>query len=821
MGQVFNLPAWLDAILPHPLNTASWPEPHPCIIHSRATRTDVGSKLDRSLVRQIVPEVFQLTISMNNRLLAAALFLFTANCAIAQQASTEKLSVESIYGDKAIAAKSFNSAWATEGHSYAVQENSAEQPEGDEKDKAKDIVWQDAVTGDKEILVKSSQLIPADSNKPLSVSSYEVSADRSHVLIYTNTKRVWRQNTRGDYWVLNLATGKLQKVGSGRPESSLMFAKFSPNGKSVAYVYDRNIYVEDIKAQIVVPITKTDGPHIINGTSDWVNEEELSIRDGFRWSPDGSQIAYWQFDTTGVPEMTMIDNTADRYPKLITFPYPKAGQQNSSCRIGVANLATDKTSWVPLAGDPKEHYVARIEWAPKKEGLSAELIVQQLNRLQNTNRVLRWNSATEETSEIFVERDDAWVDVHDEMFWLSDGKHFTWASEQDGWRRIYLVDSSTGARTPVTPANIDAIELVAIDDASQLAYVIASPENATQRYLYKANLDGSGWQRLSPESQPGTHSYRLSADSKFAVHTYSSLTTVPTTDLVSLTDHKTVRVLEANEKLVEHVAKHCTALASFQQVEIEDGVKLDSWVIQPAEIEPGKKYPLLIYVYGEPAGTTVVDRWMGSSYEWYQMLAQQGYVVMSFDNRGTPAPRGRDWRKSIYRKIGINASIDQAAAVRKVLADNAHLDPSRVGVWGWSGGGSMTLNAMFRYPDLYSTGISIAPVPDQLGYDTIYQERYMGLPSDNPDGYKDGSAIHICDQLKGKLLLIHGTGDDNCHYATMEQLIDKLIEHNKQFDMLSYPNRTHAIREGKNTTLHLRTLMTNYLHTNLPAGPRE
>lgn len=821
MGQVFNLPAWLDAILPHPLNTASWPEPHPCIIHSRATRTDVGSKLDRSLVRQIVPEVFQLTISMNNRLLAAALFLFTANCAIAQQASTEKLSVESIYGDKAIAAKSFNSAWATEGHSYAVQENSAEQPEGDEKDKAKDIVWQDAVTGDKEILVKSSQLIPADSNKPLSVSSYEFSADRSHVLIYTNTKRVWRQNTRGDYWVLNLATGKLQKVGSGRPESSLMFAKFSPNGKSVAYVYDRNIYVEDIKAQIVVPITKTDGPHIINGTSDWVNEEELSIRDGFRWSPDGSQIAYWQFDTTGVPEMTMIDNTADRYPKLITFPYPKAGQQNSSCRIGVANLATDKTSWVPLAGDPKEHYVARIEWAPKKEGLSAELIVQQLNRLQNTNRVLRWNSATEETSEIFVERDDAWVDVHDEMFWLSDGKHFTWASEQDGWRRIYLVDSSTGARTPVTPTNIDAIELVAIDDASQLAYVIASPENATQRYLYKANLDGSGWQRLSPESQPGTHSYRLSADSKFAVHTYSSLTTVPTTDLVSLTDHKTVRVLEANEKLVEHVAKHCTALASFQQVEIEDGVKLDSWVIQPAEIEPGKKYPLLIYVYGEPAGTTVVDRWMGSSYEWYQMLAQQGYVVMSFDNRGTPAPRGRDWRKSIYRKIGINASIDQAAAVRKVLADNAHLDPSRVGVWGWSGGGSMTLNAMFRYPDLYSTGISIAPVPDQLGYDTIYQERYMGLPSDNPDGYKDGSAIHICDQLKGKLLLIHGTGDDNCHYATMEQLIDKLIEHNKQFDMLSYPNRTHAIREGKNTTLHLRTLMTNYLHTNLPAGPRE
>lgn len=756
--------------------------------------------------------------------LAQTLLIFVTvctNCSIAQETKSPELSLETIYGSKKVSAKTFNSAWAIEGHNYAVQEDSAEQPEGDAEGSAKDIVWLDAVTGDKEILVKSSQLVPAGSEKPLKVSSYEFSADRSHVLIYTNTKRVWRRNTRGDYWVLNLATGVLQQVGNGRPESSLMFAKFSPNGKTVAYVHDRNIYVEDIKAQIVVPITKTDGPHIINGTSDWVNEEELSIRDGFRWSPDGSQIAYWQFDTTGVPEMTMIDNTADRYPKLITFPYPKAGQQNSSCRIGVANLATDETNWVPLMGDLHEHYVARIEWAPKTGDRPQQLVLQHFNRLQNTNRVLIWDPETQLTRTIFVEKDEAWVDVHDEMFWLPDGKQFTWASEQDGWRRIYLIDSATGARTPVTPANLDAIELLDVDDDKQLAYVMASPGNATQSYLYKVSLDGSDWQRLSPKSQPGTHSYRISEDSKFAVHTYSSLTTPPVIDLISLPDHKSVRVLEANEKLTEYVKTQCTARAGFQQVEIEDGVKLDSWVIQPATIEPGKKYPLLIYVYGEPAGTTVVDRWTGSNFLWYQMLAQQGYVVMSFDNRGTPAPKGREWRKSVYRKIGINAPVDQAAAVKKILADNNHLDSERVGIWGWSGGGSMTLNAMFRYPDLYSTGISVAPVPDQLGYDTIYQERYMGLPSDNADGYKNGSAIHICDQLKGKLLLIHGTGDDNCHYATMEQLIDKLIEHNKPFDMMSYPNRTHAIREGKNTTLHLRTLMTDYLNNHLPAGPAQ
>ena len=741
--------------------------------------------------------------------------------AFSQQVDSPRLSVDSIYGDEKNAAKTFDSAWAIEGHSYAVQEDSAEQPEGDEKASAKDIVWLDAVTGDKEILVKTSQLVPAGSKKPLKVASYEFSADRSHVLIYTNTKRVWRRNTRGDYWVLNLQTSKLRKLGGDRPESSLMFAKFSPDGGSVAYVHDRNIYMEDIPSHTIKALTQTASPHLINGTSDWVNEEELSIRDGFRWSPDGRKIAYWQFDTTDVPEMTMIDNTSGLYPKQITFTYPKAGQKNSACRVGVVDVATAKSSWVPLSGDLREHYVARIEWAPKTDDRPSQLVLQHFNRLQNTNRVLMWDPTTRETRRIFVEKDDAWVDVHDEMFWLPDGKQFTWASEQDGWRRIYLVDSSTGTRKPVTPPNVDAIELLAVDDSKQLAYVIASPENATQQYLYKVSLDGSGWQKISPESQFGTHSYRVSADNEFAVHTYSNLTTPPVIDLISLPDHKSVRMLEDNKELAEYVKSQCTAQAGFQQVEIEDGVSLDSWVIQPATIETGKKYPLLIYVYGEPAGTTVVDRWTGSNFLWYQMLAQQGYVVMSFDNRGTPAPKGREWRKSIYRKVGINAPIDQAAAVRKVLADNDYLDPQRVGIWGWSGGGSMTLNAMFRYPDLYSTGISVAPVPNQLGYDTIYQERYMGLPADNPDGYKNGSAIHICDQLKGKLLLIHGTGDDNCHYATMEQLIDKLIEHNKPFDMMSYPNRTHAIREGKNTTLHLRTLMTDYLHAHLPSGPVE
>lgn len=765
----------------------------------------------------------QTTNTMNTKLLTTSvilLFVPWVNVTFAQDADIKELTLESIYGTKQYSAKTFSPEWSTDGHTYAIQQDADVQPSTDEDVKHKDIVLLDAVTGEREVLVSSAQLVPEGSTKPLAVSSYSFTADASQVLIFTNTKRVWRQNTRGDYWVLNRITGSLHQLGGDRPEASLMFAKFSPDGKSVAYVHDRNIYIEDVKSRDIRAITTTTTKHIINGTSDWVNEEELSIRDGFRWSPDGSQIAYWQFDTTGVPEMTMIDNTASRYPELITFTYPKAGQKNSACRIAVVDVVTADTSWIPLEGDPNQHYVARVEWVPSREGRPAELIMQRLNRLQNTNRVMMWNSDTKQTRQLLVEEDDAWVDVHDEMFWLSDDQRFTWASERDGWRRIYLIDSSTGKRQAITPPNLDAIELLAVDNQKQLAYVIASPDNATQLYLYKVKLDGSGWGRISPETQSGSHSYRISADRKFAVHTFSSLTSPPITDLVALPSHRSIRVLEANEELVADVSRLCTSKAEFQKVEIEDGVQLDSWVIQPAKLERGKKYPLLIYVYGEPAGTTVKDRWMGSTYLWYQMLAQQGYIVMSFDNRGTPAPKGRDWRKCIYRKIGIDAPVDQAAAVRKVLADNAYLDPQRVGIWGWSGGGSMTLNAMFRYPDLYSTGISIAPVPDQLGYDTIYQERYMGLPSDNAEGYKDGSAIHICDQLEGNLLLIHGTGDDNCHYATMEQLIDKLIGHNKSFEMMAYPNRTHAIREGKNTTLHLRTLMTNYLLKNLPPGPQ-
>ena len=362
--------------------------------------------------------------------------------------------------------------------------------------------------------------------------------------------------------------------------------------------------------------------------------------------------------------------------------------------------------------------------------------------------------------------------------------------------------------------------VLAVDEKSRWLYFIASPDNPAQRFLYRIGLDGKGLKRLSPANQPGSHSYNISPDAQWAVHSFSSFADPPASNFIKLAAHKTVRGLESNKGLREKLGKLKQPATEFFRVKIADDVEVDAYAVLPPDLDKTKKYPLLVYVYGEPAGQTVVDRWGGSGGMWHRMLAQQGYIVMSFDNRGTTAPRGNAWRKCVYRQVGILAAEDQATAVKQVLKDRPYIDAKRVGVWGWSGGGSMTLNAMFKFPDLYHTGISIAPVPNQRLYDTIYQERYMGLPKDNTEGYKNGSPITYAKQLKGKLLLIHGTADDNVHYQGMEKLIDELIAHNKKFEMLSYPNRTHSIREGKNTALHLRMVMTDFLKNNLPVDPR-
>ncbi len=368
----------------------------------------------------------------------------------------------------------------------------------------------------------------------------------------------------------------------------------------------------------------------------------------------------------------------------------------------------------------------------------------------------------------------------------------------------------------MTNREFDVIRVLHIDEKGGFVYFLASPEKPTQRCLYRASLRASSsFERLTPTEEPGWHDYQFSKEGDRAIHTYSRFGSPPRAKLISIPDHKVIRTLAANDKLSDAVEKLARTPVEFFRADNGSGVKLDGWLMKPANFDPTKKYPLLFHVYGEPAGQEVVDRWTGNQYLWHLMLTQQGYAVACVDNRGTPCPRGRDWRRSVFRKIGTFASEDQAAAARELLK-RPYLDPLRVGVWGWSGGGSMTLNLMFRYPDLYRTGMSVAPVPDMRLYDTIYQERYMGLPQDNEADYKLGSPITHAAGLKGNLLIVHGSGDDNVHYQGTEKLVDKLVELNKPFTLMAYPNRTHSINEGKNTTRHLYGLLTRYLNDNLP-----
>lgn len=719
------------------------------------------------------------------------------------------LTLERIYGKSEFNARGFSARWLDDEEAYVTVDAA--------KGGGQQIVKHDAASGRKTVLVTAADLTPSLRDAPLRIDGYTFSKDRSRVLIYTNSKRVWRRNTRGDYWVIDRSSHEATKLGGDAQPSSLMFAKFSPDGKQVAYVRDNDIFVEELSTHRITQLTHRESSNIINGTFDWVYEEELFLRDGFRWSPDGKRIAFWQLDTSGVREVTLVHNLDGLYPKPQKIKYPKAGETNAASRIGVVSIATGNIKWLSVPGDPRNHYIARMDWAERAD----EIVLQQLNRLQNTNRVMLANTSRDSVYTIYEEKDDAWVNIHDELKWLDDGKQFTWVSEDDGWRHVRTISRSGTNRRTVTAGEYDVIRMLHVDEAHRWCYFLASPDNPTQRYLYRVRLDGSSPQRITPPDQTGMHSYQISPSFRYAIHSRSSFGSPPVVELIRLPSHDVVRTLVDNKRLREKVDKLRLGKTEFFRVDIGDGVELDGWCIEPPDCDKSKKYPLLIHVYGEPAGQTVLDRWGGSGYLWHQMLAQQGYVVMSFDNRGTPAPRGRAWRKAVYRQVGILAPQDQAAAVQAVLKERTYLDADRIGIWGWSGGGSMSLNAIFKYPDLYSTAISIAPVPNQRFYDTIYQERYMGLPKDNVDGFLNGSPVNFAHQLKGNLLLVHGTGDDNCHYQGTEALIDELIRHNRPFTMMAYPSRSHGIGEGKNTTRHLRELMTSFLHQHLPARDRQ
>lgn len=694
------------------------------------------------------------------------------------------------------------SPWVDGGKGYTATERN---PKG-----GSDIVRYDTATGKREVLMTAEQLTPPQLGKPLEFSGYVSSADGKRMLFATDGRMTMIRKTANDYWVLDKTDNTWFKLG-GKSTTGLLHAKLSPDGTRAAYVRENNIYVEDIRSGAIKQLTTDGSPLIINGTSDYVYEEEFSVRDAFEWSPDGQKIAYFQFDENGVPEFALINYTDTLYPVITKYAFPKPGQTNPAVRIGVVSAAGGPTVWIKTFGDPRNTYIARMDWA----GSPQELILQHLNRAQNTNNVLLANAETGDVRQLFRDQDEAWVNVNNTFVWLEKGKRLLFTSERDGWRHAYAVSRDGQARL-ITTEPFDLLSISAVDEAGGWLYYIASPQNATQRYLYRSRLDGTGkTARVTPADALGTHTYSISPDCRWAFHSYSTFDSPGISDIIQLPEHRPVRVTQDNADLKAKVAPMLAGRTELFQVDIGDGVKLDGWLIRPSKFDPSKKYPIIITVYGEPASTTVNDSWGGSNRILMAALADDGYLLASFDNRGTPAPKGRAWRKVAYGSVGVLASKEQAAALRALAVSHPYVDLTRVGVFGWSGGGSMTLNLMFRSPELYKVGVAGAPVPDQTLYNSIYQERYMGLLPDNAEKYKAGSPIAHAEGLQGKLLIIHGTGDDNVHFQGTQRLLNRLIDLNKQFSFMEYPNRRHGI-----SGIHLDTLRYGFLEQYLPAGGR-
>jgi len=718
--------------------------------------------------------------------------------------------------------------WFDDGNSYITMEPAA-------GGHGLDLVQYDAATSkNREVLITAVQLTPQGAKEPLQIAGLSWSKDNQRVLIFTNTRRVWRTNSRGDYWFFDRTTGKLKKLGGGAPEASLMYAKFNPDATQAAYIKDNDVYVEDLASGDIKRLTDDGTSLIINGGSDWVNEEELGLHDCFRWSPDGKRIAFWQFDLHGVGDFALkYDLGKERevvtdipyaqtgpYPVIMKVPYPLAGTTNSAVRVGVVSAdSTGGVQWMGIPGDSRQNYIARMQWAD-----NTTLLIQQLNRLQNTDNYLIAEVVSGTVHQMWSDHDDAFIGVGfgglPEAQPIHGGRQFLVVSEKDGWMHVWAIDRS-GHETLVTHGAMDATGIEGIDEKGGWLYFIASPDNATQRYLYRSRLDGSGDPvRATPGNFVGVNTYNISPNGRYAFHSFSSFDDPGLRELVSLPEHQLVRSINDNTEYKQKIAQFLTPPAEFFRVDAGDGVMVDGWMIKPPNFDPSRKYPVLVNVYGEPAGQTTLDRWGGNGTLFHRYIASLGYLVVSFDNSGTPAPRGRAWRKAIYGDVGVLSSKQQAQALRSLGKVDPFVDLDRVAVWGWSGGGTNTLNLMFRSPDLYKVGMAVAAVPDQRLYDTIYQERYMGLPQDNVEGYGQGSAINFAAGLKGHLLIIHGSGDDNVHYQGAELLVNKLVELAKPFDFMTYPGRSHGISEGPGTTVHLHHLLTRYLTEHLPPGPR-
>jgi len=695
---------------------------------------------------------------------------------------------------RAAAVPGFN--WMNDGRYYSALE-------------AGSLVQHEVTTGKAlQTLVAAAELQVPGEAKPLAVDGYSFNANEQKVIFTTATEPIYRHSARASYYVFDRGTKKLTPLSAGGKQG---YATFSPDGQRVAFTRDNNVYVTDLATMQETAVT-TNGVknNLINGSTDWVYEEEFGFAQGFFWSPDSKQIAFYTFDESQVPEYDMQE-WGDLYPKEYRFKYPKAGEKNSVVSVSSYDVASARTTKLDVGPEP-DQYIPRVMWTQVPNTLS----IQRLNRLQNKLEILHGDVTTGKARVVLTDTNPAYVEINDDLRYLAGGKQFVFTSERDGYQHLYLYDMSGKQLRQLTKGNWEISAINGFDPKTNNLYYTSTEGSALQRHLYRINLSGKGKQRVS-DAGNGTDVVNMSPDTKYFLNTYSS-TGVPA--VVSLREGSTgklVKTLEDNAKLKQTLAQYDLGKLEFFTFKTSEGIELNAYMIKPSNFDPAKKYPVLMQVYGGPSfGTTssqtVLDNYGGSNYLWHQMLTEKGYIVVSVENRGT-AGRGAAFRKATYANLGKFETIDQGEGA-KYLGALPFVDKARIGIWGWSYGGYMASLAMTKNADLFKMGIAVAPVTNWRYYDTVYTERYLKTPQENPGGYDDNSPVQFAQNLKGKFLLVHGTGDDNVHFQNSIAFVDALIKANKDYQTLYYPNRNHGIAGG-NTRLHLYRQMTNFVLQNL------
>ncbi len=726
---------------------------------------------------------------MTRRLLSIAAFQLLAAPLLAQ---APELTVENIFGSGDFSGDLMSVRWSRDARYFYFSEPGSEG--------GTDLYQVNARSGDRELLLRGADLVPPGQTEPIEIESYSFSADGSKLLIFTNAVRVWRQNTKGEYYVWDFNRRRLTQV-STQPGLQ-QFAKFSFDGRLVGFVREHNIFVTDLRSGRERQLTFDGDENVINGTSDWVYEEELGLRDAFRFSPDGKRIAFWRLDQTVIKTFYMT-NALSLYPELLPVRYPKAGEENSEVRIGVVEISSGKSTWIDL-GPERDIYVARMDFADSPD----EVWLTRLNRHQNRLDLVLADVRTGESHVIMSDSDAAWVD-NNAPRWIHEGRQFLFESERDGYNQVYLFNRDGSLVRKITPNEWDVLSVYGVDEESGVLYFTGAGGGPLKRPLYRIGLDAENLTRLSSGS--GSHSVQFNADYSLYVDTYSTAG-VPSTRTLHRADGQLVRAVSENRALIEKIEALNLAVPEFIKISVADGVVLNAYIIRPPDFDVAKQYPLLMYVYGGPGSQTVRDSWGGTRYLWHQLLAKEGYLVASVDNRGTGA-RGRDFKKMTYLKLGEYEAADQVAAAR-YFGSLPFVDAGRIGIWGWSYGGYMSLMSMFTGEGVFKAAIAGAPVTDWRLYDTIYTERYMRTPQENALGYEHGAPIHHAGKLRGNLLVVHGTSDDNVHLQNTIQLVHQLEQAGKQFDMRIYPDQRHGF-VGRAIRVNLYTLLTEWLMENL------